>query len=223
MALIYLVEDDQNISEIETYALKSGGFDVVSFSNAKEFYAALEEKIPTLIILDIMLPDDDGLTILKKIKSSSNTSNIPVIMVSAKDSEMDKVRGLETGADDYLTKPFGVMELIARVKAVIRRTIPIDENKCLRYENILIDDEKHRVYVDDINIELTYKEYELLKVLIMNAGIVLTRDILMNKVWGVDYHGESRTVDMHIKTLRHKIQSAGNLIKTIRNVGYMVE
>ena len=223
MALIYLVEDDQNISEIETYALKSGGFDVVSFSNAKEFYAALEEKIPTLIILDIMLPDDDGLTILKKIKSSSNTSNIPVIMVSAKDSEMDKVRGLETGADDYLTKPFGVMELIARVKAVIRRTIPIDENKCLCYENILIDDEKHRVYVDDINIELTYKEYELLKVLIMNAGIVLTRDILMNKVWGVDYHGESRTVDMHIKTLRHKIQSAGNLIKTIRNVGYMVE
>ena len=223
MSLIYIVEDDQNISEIETYALKSGGFDTISFSNAKDFYVALEKKCPSLIILDIMLPDDSGLTILKKLKSNSETSKIPVIMVSAKDSEIDKVRGLDSGADDYLTKPFGVMELIARVKAVIRRTLPVNDTKLLRYENIFIDDEKHRVYVDDANVELTYKEYELLKVLVMNAGIVLTRDILMNKVWGTDYQGESRTVDMHIKTLRQKIQSAGNLIKTVRNVGYMVE
>ncbi|MBR3839916.1 MAG: response regulator transcription factor [Erysipelotrichales bacterium] len=223
MSLIYIVEDDQNISEIETYALKSGGFEVAPFSSAKDFYTAVNSKKPTLVILDIMLPDDDGLTILKQLKSNPDTMSIPVIMVSAKDSEMDKVRGLDNGADDYLTKPFGVMELIARVKALIRRMAPVDTEKFLRYESIVIDDEKHRVYVEDINIELTFKEYELLKILVLNAGIVLTRDVLMNKVWGTDYQGESRTVDMHIKTLRQKLKDAGQLIKTVRNVGYMVE
>lgn len=223
MALIYIVEDDINISEIETYALTSSGFEVRTFTNAKEFFEALNEKLPALVMLDIMLPDDDGLSILKKLKNTPVASKIPVIMVSAKDSEIDKVKGLDTGADDYLTKPFGVMELIARVKALIRRTMPEEDNKFLRYHELFMDNEKRRVYVSDELVELTFKEYELLKVLVMNAGIVLTRDVLMNKVWGTDYQGETRTVDMHIKTLRQKLKDGGNLIKTVRNVGYMVE
>lgn len=223
MATIYIVEDDQNIREIETFALKNSGYSVVDFECAKDFFAKIEERIPNLIILDIMLPDIDGLSILKKLRSRVETRHIPVIFVSAKTSEIDKVKGLDLGADDYLTKPFGVMELISRVKALLRRSSAFENEKFFTLKEIFIDDEKRAVYVNDHAIELTYKEYELLKLLMMNTGIVLTREILMEKVWGTDFEGESRTLDMHIKTLRQKLKEGGSYIKTIRNVGYMIE
>lgn len=224
MALIYVVEDDKDILEIETFALKNSNHDVKGFSNAADFYEALTEKRPELIILDIMLPDEDGLQILEKVRRMDKTASIPVIMVTAKTTEIDKVKGLDMGADDYLAKPFGVMELIARVKALLRRsTSEKEEKKLLQLDEIAIDDEKRAVYVNEKVCELTYKEYELLKLFIQNKGIVLTRENLMNRIWGVDYVGETRTVDMHIKTLRQKLGEAGNRIKTIRNVGYMIE
>lgn len=224
MALIYVVEDDKDILEIETFALKNSNHDVKGFSNAADFYEALTEKRPELIILDIMLPDEDGLQILEKVRRMDKTASIPVIMVTAKTTEIDKVKGLDMGADDYLAKPFGVMELIARVKALLRRsTSEKEEKKLLQLDEIEIDDEKRAVYVNEKVCELTYKEYELLKLFIQNKGIVLTRENLMNRIWGVDYVGETRTVDMHIKTLRQKLGEAGNRIKTIRNVGYMIE
>ena len=223
MALIYVVEDDVNIQEIEMFALKNSGYRVEGFGNAKDFFAKLSEKTPDLILLDVMLPDLDGLSILKKVRAVPDTKKIPVIFVSAKTSEIDKVKGLDMGADDYLAKPFGVMELISRVKALLRRTMNTQEESQIAYENILVDNDKHAVYVDGKLCELTYKEFELLKYLVINKGIVLSRDKIMNQVWGFDYEGESRTVDMHIKTLRQKLGEAGSHIKTVRNVGYMVE
>lgn len=223
MATIYIVEDDQNIREIETFALKNSGFIVYDFENAKDFYKKMEEKTPSLIILDIMLPDIDGLGIVKQLRSRVETKNIPVLLVSAKTSEIDKVKGLDLGADDYLTKPFGVMELISRVKALLRRSNTEDTEKILKIHDILMDEEKRSVYIHGESIELTYKEYELLKILIINSGIVLTRERLMEKVWGTDFEGESRTLDMHIKTLRQKLKDSGSFIKTVRNVGYMLE
>lgn len=170
-----------------------------------------------------MLPNEDGLDILTKIRADKNTAKVPIIMVTAKTSELDKVKGLDLGADDYISKPFGVMELISRVKALLRRTMNTQEESQIAYENILVDNDKHAVYVDGKLCELTYKEFELLKYLVINKGIVLSRDKIMNQVWGFDYEGESRTVDMHIKTLRQKLGEAGSHIKTVRNVGYMVE
>lgn len=222
MTTIYIVEDDQNIREIETYALKNSGYTVYDFDNAKEFYKKLDEKVPQLILLDIMLPDEDGLTIVKKLRSRMDTKNTPILLVSAKTSELDKVKGLDIGADDYITKPFGVMELISRVKALLRRSITENE-KFLTLKEIFMDDEKHCVYVSDEVVELTFKEYELLKLLMINNGIVLSRDVLMEKIWGTDFEGESRTLDMHIKTLRQKLKDAGSYIKTVRNVGYIIE
>lgn len=222
MITIYIVEDDQNIREIETYALKNSGYTVYDFDNAKEFYKKLDEKVPQLILLDIMLPDEDGLTIVKKLRSRMDTKNTPILLVSAKTSELDKVKGLDIGADDYITKPFGVMELISRVKALLRRSITENE-KFLTLKEIFMDDEKHCVYVSDEVVELTFKEYELLKLLMINNGIVLSRDVLMEKIWGTDFEGESRTLDMHIKTLRQKLKDAGSYIKTVRNVGYIIE
>ncbi len=222
MAAIYIVEDDQNIREIETYALKNSGYVVYDFDNAKDFYKKLDEKVPQLILLDIMLPDEDGLSIVKKLRMRIETKNVPILLVSAKTSELDKVKGLDIGADDYMTKPFGVMELISRVKALLRRSANENE-KFLVLKDIFLDDEKHCVYVSDELVELTYKEYELLKLLMINSGIVLARDVLMEKVWGTDFEGESRTLDMHIKTLRQKLKEAGTYIKTVRNVGYMIE
>ena len=222
MAAIYIVEDDQNIREIETYALKNSGYAVYDFENAKDFYKKLDEKVPQLILLDIMLPDEDGLSIVKKLRMRIETKNVPILLVSAKTSELDKVKGLDIGADDYMTKPFGVMELISRVKALLRRSANENE-KFLVLKDIFLDDEKHCVYVSDELVELTYKEYELLKLLMINSGIVLARDVLMEKVWGTDFEGESRTLDMHIKTLRQKLKEAGTYIKTVRNVGYMIE
>jgi len=221
MALIYVVEDDLNIAEIETFALKNVGYEVESFGTARAFYQALRENIPDLILLDIMMPDEDGLDIIKNLRNNISTREIPVIMVTAKSSEIDKVKGLDAGADDYVTKPFGVMELISRVKALLRRFKPEKgEDKILSLGEVSLDKEKHLVSVGSAQIELTYKEYELLQLLLTNAGIVTTRELILEKVWGTDFQGESRTLDMHIKTLRQKLGNAGTMIKTVRNVGY---
>lgn len=221
MALIYAVEDDKNILEIEMFALKNSGYQVEGFECAHDFYKKLEEKQPDLALLDIMLPDEEGLEIVAKLRRRPETKKLPIIMVTAKSTEIDKVKGLDVGADDYLTKPFGVMELIARVKAVLRRTM--EEDKFLTLGDIFLDDEKHMVYVKDVPCSLTFKEYELLKLLLHNAGIVVTREIILERVWGIDFEGESRTLDMHIRTLRQKLGEAGSMIRTVRNVGYMIE
>ena len=221
--MIYIVEDDRSISEIGSYSLKNSGYDVAVFENAASFYAALETQIPQLVLLDIMLPDEDGMSILKKLREGVATRRLPVILVTAKTTEMDKVKGLDQGADDYLTKPFGVMELISRVKALLRRSEGVGEEKFLSLGKIFLDNEKHAVYVKEEPCDLTYKEFELLKLLLQNAGIVTSRDKILNKVWGVDFEGESRTLDMHIKTLRQKLGEEGNHIRTVRNVGYILE
>lgn len=220
--LIYIVEDDTAIKELESYALINSEFSVEGFERGKELFDALTIKIPALILLDIMLPDEDGIHILKKIRSTTAYRDIPVIMVTAKTTEIDAVKGLDMGADDYITKPFGVMELVSRVKAVLRRTQKAEHQQILIYKNIVIDEAQHKVFVDDEEIELTYKEYEVLKLLIINKGIVLTRDKIMESIWGYDFEQGNRTVDVHIQSLRKKIKSAGVHIKTIRNVGYKV-
>ena len=219
--LIYIVEDDSSIRELEKYALLNSGFTVEGFDNSKELYNALGTNLPVLIILDIMLPGEDGLNILKKIRQTPNYKYIPVIMVTAKTSEIDAVKGLDMGADDYITKPFGVMELISRIKAVLRRTQTQKVNT-VSLDEITIDEERHIVYINGEQVELTYKEYEILKLLIINKGIVLTRDRLMENIWGYDFEQGNRTVDVHIQSLRKKVKSAGVHIKTIRNVGYKV-
>lgn len=220
--LIYIVEDDTAIKELESYALINSEFSVEGFERGKELFDALTIKIPALILLDIMLPDEDGIHILKKIRSTMAYRDIPVIMVTAKTTEIDAVKGLDMGADDYITKPFGVMELVSRVKAVLRRTQKAEHQQILIYKNIVIDEAQHKVFVDDEEIELTYKEYEVLKLLIINKGIVLTRDKIMESIWGYDFEQGNRTVDVHIQSLRKKVKSAGIHIKTIRNVGYKV-
>ena len=223
MALIYIVEDDQNIREIESFALKNSGYTIMDFECAKDFYHQLAEKVPDCILLDIMLPDEDGLEILKKIRSIPDTRKVPIMMITAKTTELDKVKGLDLGADDYITKPFGIMELISRVKALLRRSMNMEDEKFLSAGDIFLDGEKHMVYVKDEPVDLTFKEYELLKLLIQNQGIVMSRDVIMERIWGIDFEGESRTLDVHIKTLRHKLKNTGTLIKTVRNVGYMIE
>lgn len=223
MAWIYIVEDDQNIREIESFALKNSGYHVMDFECAKDFYKKLNEKAPALILLDIMLPDEDGLEVVRKVRGNPKTRKVPIILVTAKTTEIDKVKGLDIGADDYITKPFGVMELISRVKAVLRRSKGMEEDKNLSLADVFIDNEKHMVYVKEQPCELTYKEYELLKLLMINTGIVMSRDIIMERIWGTDFEGESRTLDMHIKTLRQKLKDANVTIKTVRNVGYIME
>ncbi len=222
MALVYIVEDDSDIREIETIALKNSGHTIVPFGNAKDFYAGLKGSIPDLIILDIMLPDEDGSSIVKKLRAEPLTKKVPVIMVTAKTTEMDMIRGLDDGADDYIRKPFSVMELITRVKALLRRAEP-DEGEILKVGGITLDHDRRIVTVNDEQIDLTYKEYELLRYLMTNPGKVLSRDTIMLNVWGTDFEGESRTVDMHIKTLRQKLGSEGSRIRTVRNVGYSIE
>lgn len=222
MQLIYIVEDDENIREIESYALESSGFKTVSFEKAQPFYDALLVKLPDLVLLDIMLPDEDGMKILQKIRRSPKTKDLPVIMVTAKSSEIDAVKGLDGGADDYITKPFGIMELISRVKAIFRRTGRRPAGEPIIYGDILLDPDKRLCEAKGKAVDLTYKEFELLQYLMMNAGIVLKRDVLMDRIWGIDYDGESRTLDAHIKSLRKKLGEEGKHIQTIRNVGYMV-
>ncbi len=223
MALIYIVEDDKNIAEIESFALKNAGYEIEEFSSARDFYRALEKRVPDLFLLDIMLPDEDGLSILRKLKADPRTSYPPIILVTAKTSEMDKVKGLDQGADDYMTKPFGVMELISRVKALLRRTKSVGAIPfILSFETIRMEEEKHLVTVEEKPCELTYKEYELLKLLMINAGIVTSRELILEKIWGTDFEGESRTLDVHMKSLRKKLGAAGSYIKTVRNVGYIL-
>ena len=223
MALIYVVEDDANIREIETIALKNGGHTVEGASCARELFEKIEEKVPDLAIVDIMLPDKDGYEIVKELRGNLVTAHLPIIMVTAKSTEMDMVKGLDIGADDYIKKPFSVMELITRVRALLRRTRNLESQKIFSMGKILLDDERRAVYVCDKNVELTYKEYELLRLFMANPGIVLTRNMIMQKVWDTDFEGESRTIDMHIKTLRQKLLEEGGCIKTIRNVGYVME
>lgn len=219
--MIYLVEDDSNIRELVTYALNGMNLEAKSFSSPSPFWAEMDKALPSLILLDIMLPEEDGLSILKKLKRSSATENIPVIMLSAKSSEIDKVNGFELGADDYIAKPFGVMELVARIKARLRK-----ETSEKRYEYsvgpLYVCPEKHIVTVNGESVTLTYKEFEMLCMLLKNMGIVLTRDQLLNSIWGYSFDGESRTVDVHVRTLRHKLGSAGELIETVRGIGYKI-
>ena len=223
MALVYIVEDDESIREIEKIALENSGHTVVDFYNASSFLKKTKDKVPDLAILDIMLPDMDGYEIVRHLKNGKNTKKIPVIMVTARTTEVDMIRGLDIGADDYIKKPFSVIELITRVKAVLRRTMDKEEVTMLSVGEVFMDNERHTVYVNNEPTVLTYKEYELLKLLMVNSGIVMTRDVIMDRVWGTEFEGESRTVDMHIKTLRHKLGESGSRIKTIRNVGYVME
>ena len=223
MPLIYILEDDKNIQEIESYAIKGNGYEVRAFDDAEAFDRGMQEIKPDLLLLDIMLPGEDGLSVLKRLRADNDTKELPIILVTAKDSEIDTVKGLDLGADDYITKPFGVMELMSRIKAIMRRIKPTSDDMVLKYKNIYLDQERRRCLVDEENVELTFKEYELLRLFLSNLGIVLTRETIMETVWGTDFMGESRTVDMHIKTLRRKLKEAGSLIITVRNVGYKLE
>ena len=220
--MIYIVEDDRNIQEIELFALKNSGYQAVGFETAKEFYRALEAKLPELILLDIMLPDEDGLSILARLRANQDTRRIPVMLVTAKSTELDKVKGLDTGADDYIAKPFGVMEMIARVKALLRRSGAQEEN-VITCGDVTLDSDKRMVTAMGRAVELTYKEFELLRLLMKNRGIVISRDVIMERVWDSSFEGESRTIDVHVRTLRAKLGESGTLIKTIRNVGYMAD
>lgn len=223
MQSIFVVEDDANIREIELFALKNCGFETEGFERASDFLKRLQKKMPSLVLLDLMLPDEDGLSVLKKLRSDPDTQSLPIILVTAKTTEMDKVRGLDLGADDYIAKPFGVMELISRAKALLRRAQPEKANDTLILSDIRLSRSERSCQVAGVFVPLTYKEFELLSLLIQNAGMVLTRDVLMEKIWGTDFIGESRTLDVHIKTLRKKLGSAGRHIKTIRNVGYLAD
>lgn len=222
MSLIYIVEDDESIREIEEFALMNAGHKVVGFPDAKSFYKKMEDVFPDLILLDVMLPDESGYDIVRKIRKNADIKRVPVIMVTAKTAELDLVRGLEDGADDYIKKPFSVMELITRVKALLRRTEP-PEIKTLSLDGLMINNEKREVRADDEIVELTFKEYELLQLLLINKGMVMSRDTIMDHIWGISYEGESRTLDMHIKTLRQKLGEYGPRIRTVRNVGYVIE
>ena len=222
MALIYIVEDDESIREIESIALKNSNYIVSAFENAKEFYKKLDELVPDLVLLDVMLPDESGYDIVRKLRKRPATQDIPIIMVTAKTTEMDMIKGFDGGADDYIKKPFSIMELITRVKALLRRTAK-EEPKLLKLDDLVIDHERHVVTVNNEPVDLTYKEYELLRLLMGSQGIVMTREVIMRSVWDTDFEGETRTVDMHIKTLRHKLGDYGSRIKTVRNVGYVIE
>ena len=220
--MIYLVEDDASIRELVAYALNNSGFEAEGFAAPADFWKAMEYRRPQLVLLDIMLPGEDGLQILKKLRSAPATRRLPVIMVTAKGSEYEKVMGLELGADDYIPKPFGMMELVARVKAVLRRSGSLPQEEAVSAGPIRIFPEEHRVEVDGREVALTLKEYELLSMLLRNRGVVLTRDRLLEEIWGYSFDGENRTVDVHIRTLRQKLGPAGDLIETVRGVGYKI-
>ncbi len=220
--MIYCVEDDDNIRDLVIYALNSSGFLAAGFPDSNSFFQRLKRERPLLVLLDIMLPGTDGLSVLKQLKANSNTRDIPVIMLTAKGSEFDKVQGLDMGADDYVTKPFGVMELISRIKSVLRRTAPKAKPEDMHVANITLNKEKHRVLVDDEEIRLTFKEFELLQYLMENEGIVLSREKLLERIWGYDFEGETRTVDVHIRTLRRKLGTGESAIETVRGVGYRI-
>lgn len=229
MTTIYSVEDDASIRELILYAAKTCGYEAKGFDNAQSLYQALQEAIPSVILLDIMLPGKDGITLLKELKASEQYKHIPVILLTAKSSEYDKVHGLDTGADDYISKPFGVMEMLSRIRAVLRRTAgefsAPQAPSSLSFKDIVLDLNKRTVTVNEKPCPFTFKEFDLLHYFIQNQGIVLTRDKIMSAVWGYDYAGESRTVDMHVKALRQKLQENQSraAIRTVRSVGYILE
>jgi len=223
MATIIVVEDDHDINDIETIALQNIGYDVVSCTCAGEFWDAMKIHRPDLVLLDIMLEDEDGLAILRKLRENERTVDLPVIFVTAKTTELDKVKGLDSGADDYMTKPFGIMELISRVKAVLRRSGRSIQSDIMEIGRLRVDTVQRRVYVDDEEVILTFKEFELLKYLATHREAAIPRSELMEKIWGIDFEGESRTLDVHIMTLRKKLGEAGDCIRTVKNVGYRIE
>ena len=221
--MVYCVEDDAGVRELMLYTLRAAGFQAEGFPEGEAFFRAVEEQRPELVLLDIMLPGEDGIAILKKLRESAGTAEIPVIMASAKGAEYDKVLGLDLGADDYLAKPFGMMEMVSRVRAVLRRAGPKPAPQCLRVGELVLDTGKHRVFVSGRPAELTLKEYELLRIFMERPGMVFTREQLLQSVWGGDYGGETRTVDVHIGTLRGKLGDCGRCIGTVRGVGYRME
>lgn len=221
--MIYCVEDDDSIRDIEIYTLRSTGFEVCGFADAPSFWKGMEEEHPNLVILDVMLPGEDGISVLKRLKETVSTRHIPVIMATAKGMEYDKIIGLDLGADDYLVKPFGMMEMVARVKAVLRRSSPQQDARILSHGNIVMNLDEHSLTVRGERIDLTLKEFDMLRMFLQHPGIVFTRDQLLSDIWGVDYDGETRTIDVHIRTLRQKLGPEGNFISTVRGVGYRLE
>ena len=221
--MIWCVEDDPSIRDIEVYALTSTGFEARGFEDGGSFWEALQAEKPELVILDVMLPGRDGVTLLKMMKASEELREIPVIMATAKGTEYDKIQSLDLGADDYLVKPFGIMEMVSRVKAVLRRCKPKISSNLLKLEGLVLNPDEHTVSVDGERIALTYKEYELLHLFLSQPGIAFTREQLLSSVWNTEYAGETRTVDMHIRTLRQKLGNYGSIIETVRNVGYRLE
>ena len=221
--MIWCVDDDNTIREIEVYTLEQTGFTARGFADGVSMLEALKTEIPELIILDIMMPELDGIEVLKRLRSESSYKDIPVIMATAKGTEIDKIGGLNSGADDYLVKPFGVMEMVARVNAVLRRTTKVVPTDDITVGAITLKEKEHKVIIEGKKIELTFKEFEMLKLFMENSGLVFSRDRLMSEIWGMDYIGETRTVDMHIKTLRQKLGNAGGQIKTVIGVGYRLE
>ena len=221
--MIWCVEDDSSIRDIEVYALTSTGFEARGFEDGDSFWNTLQTEQPDVVVLDVMLPGKDGVTLLKMMKDSHEYCEIPVIMATAKGSEYDKIQSLDLGADDYLVKPFGIMEMVSRVKAVLRRYKPTKESKAFKLDGLVLNPEEHTVTVDGQRVSLTYKEYELLHLFLSQPGIAFTREQLLVSVWNTDYVGETRTVDMHIRTLRQKLGAYGNMIETVRNVGYRLE
>ena len=219
--MIYLVEDDDSIRELVLYTLHTTGFEAEGFRNAADFWQALEKELPQLVLLDLLLPDEDGLHILKRLRAGAETADLPVMMLTAKSSEYDRVVGLDSGADDYMPKPFGMMELVSRVRALLRRAAkPAAEDKLFTAGSLAVDVKRRAVTVDGEPVILTYKEFELLCYLLENRGVVLSRDQILTKIWDYNYSGETRTVDVHIRTLRQKLGDAGALIETVRGVGY---
>lgn len=221
--MIFCVEDDESIQSLELYALRSAGFEVQGFVDCDSFLEALRTETPELVILDVMLPGKSGVELLEQMKASSSFSDIPIIMATAKGAEYDKIQSLDLGADDYLVKPFGMMEMVSRVKAVLRRCRPRQNREILAAGNLVIDVVEHTVMADGERVALTFKEFELLRLFLASPGVAFTREKLLSEIWGNDYSGETRTVDMHIKTLRQKLGSYGALIETVRNVGYRLE
>ncbi len=218
--MIYCVEDDTAIRELMVYTLKASGFEARGFADAKDFWDAVDSEVPNLVLLDIMLPGEDGITVLEKLRNRADTRTVPVIMASAKSTEYDKVSGLDRGADDYLAKPFGMMEMVSRVRAVLRRSAAPQDDTTLRSGNIELNIGEHRVIANGIDVQLTLKEFELLRLFMENPGHVFSRESLLSRIWGEDFIGESRTVDVHIGTLRAKLGEAGDSIETVRGVGY---
>ena len=220
--MIYLLEDDANIRNFVVYALNNSGLEAEGFELPSQFWTAVEKKKPSMAILDIMLPEEDGLSVLRKLRESSETKDLPIIMLTAKSTEYDKVIGLDGGADDYVTKPFGTMELMARVKALLRRAEPVSDGKEYSIGPLLLNPDKHIIRVDGQDVALTLKEFQLLCYLIRNKGNVMTRDRILQEIWGYEFDGENRTVDVHIRTLRSKLGKAGDLIETVRGIGYRI-